>query len=76
MKRKRRKPYSCESVVKINVHRMLIRLHETYPEIFEERPDLICHLRNAEKLYAENANVTHEKKRKMHFHDCCIPVVV
>eukprot|EP00938_MAST-03A_sp_MAST-3A-sp1_P000233 g233.t1 len=78
-KRKRRRRSSSESVVKINVHRMLIRLRETYPLVFEQRPDLLSHLRNAEKLFADDDNgeviFRKEAKKIKILSECCLPVV-
>ena len=78
-KRKRRRRSSSESVVKINVHRMLIRLRETYPVVFEQRPDLLSHLRNAEKLFADDDNgeviFRKEAKKIKILSECCLPVV-
>ena len=79
-KRKRRRRSSSESVVKINVHRMLIRLRETYPVVFEQRPDLLSHLSNAEKLFADSDNEEvvlrkKEAKKMKVLPDQCLPVI-
>ena len=59
-KRKRRN-IEKESVVKLNVDKMLLRLRDTYPVLFEKRPDLVPFLRDSEKKLGDDV-VENESK--------------